>query len=237
MRAEARSLFRILFFRASGDELRGLTLRHLILGLILTWVVGAGRWWEDPKAHILQHLGLGSLAYVALLSGFLWLMLWPITSRTWPFLKIMTYVSLTSPPAFLYAIPVRAWFELATAQRVRVWFLAIVAGWRVLLWWRYLSVGVGLTRPAAAVMTGFPLTFIVVALVWLNLDRAVFDVMGGGGSDRATVNDAAYGSLFLITSIALVAFVPLLTAYVVHASRGLRSRFAGRSDKLEQPGG
>jgi len=35
---------RILAFRASSDELHTLDRRHLALGLLLTWLVGMGRW-------------------------------------------------------------------------------------------------------------------------------------------------------------------------------------------------
>ncbi|MGH9867239.1 MAG: hypothetical protein ACREAA_03620 [Candidatus Polarisedimenticolia bacterium] len=73
------------------------------------------------------------------------------------YLDVLTLVALTSPPALLYAIPVRAWFELAAAQQIRLWFLAVVAAWRVLIWARYLRQGVGLPRPVTAVMTLFPL--------------------------------------------------------------------------------
>jgi len=52
---------RMLTFRASSDELHALDRRHLALGLLLRWLVGMGRWWEDPRAGLLQHLGIGSI--------------------------------------------------------------------------------------------------------------------------------------------------------------------------------
>ena len=226
MRIELNTMIRVLTFRASGDELRRLTHRHLLAGLFATWVGGMGRWWEDPKASLLQHLGVGSVIYIFLLAAFLWLMLWPLTSVTWSFVNLLTFISLTSPPALLYAVPVRAWFDLAVAQQLRMWFLVLVAGWRVLLWARYLYVGVGLSRPASLVMTVFPLAFIVVALMRLNLDRVVFNVMGGIRPEDVTVNDAAYSTLFLITIVAVLSLIPLLPAYLVFATRGLKSRYA-----------
>ena len=73
--------FRILSFRATHEQLMQLDRRHLVLGLLLTWLVGMGRWWEDPGAYLLQHLGIGSLAYVFVLSAYLWLILWPLAPR------------------------------------------------------------------------------------------------------------------------------------------------------------
>lgn len=208
---------RALTFRATGEELRNLDHRHLVLGLVLTWLVGVGRWWEDPKAHILQHLGVGSLVYVLLLSLFLWLIVRPLAAGA-RYLSVFTYVTLTAPPAFLYAVPVRSWFDIAVAQQVRVWFLAVVATWRVLLWARYLVVGIKLSRFRAIVGTLFPLTMIVVALSVLNLERVVFDLMGAGPHE-ATVNDAAYGILFLLSLLSGLLFVPLAVAYGVLVSR------------------
>ena len=139
--------FRVLMFRATGEELRGLDRRHLVLGLSLTWLVGIGRWWEDPRAGALQHLGVGSLVYVVVLSFFLWLIIRPLSART-HYLNTLTYITLTAPPAILYAIPVRSWLDLDVAQQARLWFLAIVTIWRVALWAGYLIVSVGLSRPA-----------------------------------------------------------------------------------------
>ena len=92
MFSELTSAFRILTFRASGEELHSLNHRHLALGLLFTWMVGMGRWWEDPQAGLLQHLGIGSLIYVFALSAFLWLILWPLNPPHWSF------IHLTSEP-------------------------------------------------------------------------------------------------------------------------------------------
>jgi hypothetical protein len=94
------------------------------------------------------------------------------------------------------------------------------------MWARYLIVSVELSRPAAFVATLFPLTLIVVALVELNLERVVFNLMGGRLED-ATVNDAAYGVLFLISVVAILLFVPLGIGYAVLAIRSRRGTVAG----------
>ncbi len=224
MGQELRTALRVLGLRATREELRNLNMRHLVLGLALTWIVGMGRWWEDPRASIIQHVGVGSLVYVVLLAAFFWLLILPLAPRPWRYLNVLSFVALTSPPALLYAIPVRGWFDLATAQQIRLWFLAIVSLWRVLMWARYLYVGVGLTAPATAVTTLFPLTLIVVVLTSLNLERAVFQIMGAIRPEDLTVDDRAYAALNMLSLLAVLAFVPLLVAYITLAVLETRAR-------------
>jgi len=215
MKETIRITIRLLTFRASSGELRDLNFRHLAFGLFCTWVVGIGRWWEDPKANLLQHLGIGSVAYVFVLAFFLWLVLWPLTPVNWSLLNVLIFVTLTSPPAILYAIPVRHGFALQTAQTVRLWLLAVVTGWRVALLFFYLRRGAGLAGFRCLLATLFPLLLIVFILTALNLERVVFDFMGGIRTSDRTVNDAAYGVLVLITMISMIAFLPLLACYLV----------------------
>ena len=207
--------FRILTFRASSDELHSLDRRHLALGLFLTWFVGVGRWWEDPHAGLLQHLGVGSLLYVFALSLFLWLILWPMKPPHWSYFNVLTFVALTSPPGILYAIPVRHGLDLQTAQTVRLTFLAIVAGWRMWLLGFYLGHGAGLSGFKRIVATLFPLTVIVFALTALNLEKVVFSFMGGVLEKDRSVNDNAYGVLYLITMLSVFLLIPLFISYSV----------------------
>ncbi|MGH9867240.1 MAG: hypothetical protein ACREAA_03625 [Candidatus Polarisedimenticolia bacterium] len=75
----------------------------------------------------------------------------------------------------------------------------------------------------------------MVVLTQLNLERVVFNLMGGVRPGDATVNDAAYLALFLFTAVSMLSFIPLLPAYIVLAHRGLRKRFAASraSDEIE----
>ena len=98
--------FRLLTFRVSSEELASLDNRHLAWGLFMTWVVGMGRWWDDPGAHLLQHLGLGSVVYVFILALLLWLIPLPLKPSNWSYKGVLTLITLTSPPAMLCAIPV-----------------------------------------------------------------------------------------------------------------------------------
>jgi hypothetical protein len=198
--------------------------RHLILGLVCTWIVGIGRWWEDSRAGWVQHLGIGSIAYVFILALFLWLVLWPLNPPRWSYFNVLTFVSLTSPPAILYALPVRHGLGLHQGQIVRLWMLAIVAGWRVALLAFYLRRGAGLSGVRTFVGTLFPLAIIVFSLTLLNLDKVVFNIMGGIAESDRSVNDAAYGVLVLISALCFYTSLPLLIAYAALCVQGVRER-------------
>ena len=211
-----RSVFgtmgRLLFFRASQDELANPGWRHLAIGLCCTWIVGIGRYWDNPRVGLLQHLGLGSLVYVFLLSLFLWLIIWPLRPRYWSYFRVLTFVTLVSPPAILYAIPVQMFCALDTANSINAWFLAIVAAWRVALLFFFLRRMGELGWFAITTATLLPLSLIVVVLTVLNLERVVFNLMGG--LVNRSPNDGAYEVLLVLSWLSIVLFIPLLICYL-----------------------
>ena len=138
-----------------------------------------GRYWDHPNANWWQYAGLGSVAYVFVLALFLWAIVAPLRPRNWSFVGVLIFVTLTSLPALLYAIPVEKFMSMENAQGTNVIFLAVVATWRVGLLVAFLRRAAGLTRAGVAVATLLPLTIIVTALVVLNLEKAVFEIMGG----------------------------------------------------------
>jgi hypothetical protein len=221
-----RTTGRLLAFRLTQKEFLELGGRHLVFGLVCAWLVGMGRYWDDPGAHMLQRLGVGSVIYVFALSLFLWLLIWPLRPQNWSYRNALIFVSLVAPPAILYAIPVERWFTLSAATYINILFLGVVATWRVALLVFYLRRHACL-RPAAVGVAAFlPLTVIVVTLTVLNLERAVFEVMAGIGREP-TANDGAYAVLFLLSALSYLAFLPLLTVYValiVVAFRKKRAR-------------
>lgn len=231
MISEIKTAFRVLTFRATSQELLSLNHKHLLLGLIMTWLVGIGRWWEDPRANFFQHLGIGSVIYIFVLAFLLWLIVWPVCVGPRPsYFNLLTFISLTAPPAILYAIPVRTLLEVQTGQTIRLWMLAIVAGWRVALLVFYLTRGLQFSYSKAITITLLPLVVIIVTLVQLNLEKVVFDLMGGIRREDASVNDAAYEILLLISLLSILAFLPLLIAYVAYVIGARKQRQLARLD-------
>ena len=162
---------------------------------------------------LLQHLGIGSVVYIFALALLLWLVAWPLKPKHWSYSNVVTFVALVSPPAALYAIPVEKFFSLDTADFINVWFLAIVALWRVVLLIYFMRVAGRLSAGSVIVASFLPLTLIVVALSSLNLEKAVFSFMGG--LSEQTPNDGAFAILLLLSVFSVLLFVPLLLVYLV----------------------
>jgi hypothetical protein len=203
---------RLLTFRLTAGEFRGLGRAHLLFGLACTWVVGAGRWWDDPRAGWLQRTGLGSVVYVFILAGLLWGVARLLRPRRWSYEHVLTFVALTAPPAALYAIPVEMLYGLEAARGLNVLFLFVVASWRVALLIFYLRRHGGLGHFPAAVAALLPIVAIVFTLTALNLERAAFVTMGGLRGER-TANDDAYVFLILLTYLSVLLLPPLAVAY------------------------
>jgi hypothetical protein len=166
----------------------------------------------------------------------LWLLIAPLRPNAWSFFHVLTFVTLTSPPAILYAIPVERFYSLPTARALNFWFLAIVATWRVALLIFFLRRYGQLRASQTTVAALLPLTMIVTALTTLNLDRAVFRIMGGlRGEAEGTSKDTAYGFLWLLTVLSMLLFIPLLVGYIVLVVTGFsKRRAAGRVAKKQR---
>jgi hypothetical protein len=167
-----RTVARLLTFRLTQEEFLELGGMHLVFGLVCAWLVGMGRYWDDPGAHLLQRLGVGSVIYVFALSLFLWLLIWPLRPQNWSYRNVAPFVSLVAPPAILYAIPVERWFTLRAATNINILFLAVVATWRVILLVFYLERYAGLRPFVVGIAALLPLTGVLVTLTVLNLEKA-----------------------------------------------------------------
>lgn len=196
---------------------------YLAFGLICTWFCGIGRYWDNPRADLWQYLGLGSVAYVFILAAILWAIIKPLKPRHWRYKNVLLFVTLTSPPALLYAIPVEHFMSMEHAQLANVIFLAVVALWRVALLIRYLLKSAKLSGLAILVASLLPLTLIVAALTVLNLEHVVFRIMAGIRPEEKSANDAAYFILIGITflSVNLFPFLLALYGWLVYKRRAL----------------
>lgn len=207
-----RTAFRLLTFRASRNELLSLHNGHLAFGLLCTWLVGMGRAWDDEQAGAMQHLGIGSVIYVFVLSLLLWLTIRPLRAHDTSYRHILTFVCLASPPGFLYAIPVERFFHVEIARNINLAFLGIVATWRVALLAFYLYRVSSLRWFEVMVATLLPLSAIMAPLTILRVMAQTFEAMAGLREEKSMTNPTV-DVLNFLGSLSIVAFLPLLCIY------------------------
>lgn len=220
-----KTLARLLSFRLTPEEFAQLSdWRFLAFGMLGTWIVGIGRHWDAPNVEPLKQSGIGSIAYVFLLSLLLYLFGEPLKPRNWSYGRVLTFVSLTSFPAAVYAIPVERWTDMATAQLLNVLFLLFVATYRISLYVSFLKRSSGLDGFTAFVATALPIMAIVSVIVLSGHARIVFDIMGGLGTTTPTVDDAVNGILLFITGLTFCGGLPVLILYLALIGRAYNMR-------------
>ena len=197
-----RLWLRLLTFRARYEDFESLGHRHLFAGLVACWIVGMGRYWDDSRATALQHTGVGSVIYVFGLSALLWVIVKPMSPTHFSYLGILTFVTMTSPPAALYAIPVEKWMSLEDANLTNLRFLEVVALWRLSLWIWYMRRWGQFTAWMMCVGAAMPLAIILLTLMELNLHHVVFNIMGGIREADQSSQDAAYEALWVMGLLA-----------------------------------
>ncbi len=207
------SIYRLLSFQSKRDEMLMYNKSHFIVGLIGTWIVGMGRYWDDPGAKLLQHLGMGSVIYIFVLAALIWIIILPFKIEKWSYFTVLTFISLTSFPAIFYGIPVEKFVSISTANLINVWFLAIVAAWRLILLLYFIRKFTRLGLGTVIVISLLPICAIISALTAMNLHRVVFNIMGG--VRNPTAHDGAYSVLLLLTGLSIILIGPLIIAYGV----------------------
>lgn len=207
--------WRVLSFRQPSPAIATHWLRYLAFGLLCTWLVGVGRYWDSPSAALWQKLGLGSVAYVFLLAALLWIVVWPLRPKRWSYSMVLIFLTLTALPALLYAIPVERFLTLEESARANALFLLFVACYRVALLVWFLRRIAGLSGDALITAVFLPLTMILFGLYVLNLEHATFQFMAGLRDVDPTSNDAAYMIITLLTVFSTLVFPFVLVFYVV----------------------
>lgn len=217
-----KTIIRLLCFRITREEILSFQWKHFFAGIAGTWFVGMGRYWDDDGATLLQKLGLGSVIYIFLLALFIWIIVKPFLVENWNYFTVLTFISLTSFPAIFYATPVERFFSIRTANTMNVWFLAVVAAWRLALLYYFLKRFTRLSVTNILTVTLLPICLIITTLTILNVHRVVFDLMGG--RRNPTPHDSAYGALVFLTIISAILVLPLLISYSIgiYAARKAR---------------
>jgi hypothetical protein len=204
------------------------------MGLFMCWIVGMGRYWDDPQASLLQHAGVGSVLYVFMLAGLMWLVVKPIEPQRFSYFNVLTFITLTSPPAALYALPVERWMNLEQANLLNLRVLAVVALWRVALWYSFVVTQGKTTRGVGLVVVGLPLAAIFIALTYLNLSHAVLDIMGGIRDASQTAHDTALKALAMLSVLSLPVSLLAGFAWLCIVLDRRRDRRVAREAKLSR---
>ncbi len=213
MKAIIKLQLALLFFRnAAFNQVQ--RSHVLIYILIVTLLVGVGRYWDHPNAEVWQYLGIGSFVYIFALSGVLWLVGLPLKPKHWRYSNVLIFVGMTALPAILYAIPVEKFVSIETAGTINAQFLAIVAIWRVVMLIKFLRKPSGLYWLDVLVLTLLPITAIVFSLWVLNLEHAVFAIMSGLRV-QPTPYDQAYSVVLFLTILSILSLPVLLLTYIV----------------------
>lgn len=210
-----RDEWRFLTFRPVSAAVHTQWRLFLIGGLVFTWLAGIARYWDNPRAHVWQKLGLGSVVYVFILAFLIWALMAPLRPRNWSYRNVLLFLTLTAPPALLYAIPVEKFMPWNAALQANVAFLGVVSVWRVALYVRFLRHTARMNVGAVIVGTLLPLSIIVFVIAVLNLEHVVFSFMGGIRPEDLSPNDAAYQ---LVVTLALLSFFVapvLLVVYLI----------------------
>lgn len=210
-----RTILRLLTFRITADEARKLDLRFLAVGLIGTWLVGIGRHWDSPVASPLQMTGIGSVIYVLVLATVLYVIAIPFRPRGWSYQNVLTFLALTSFPAAIYAIPVERWVPVETAIQANIWFLALVASYRVALYLFWMKRSADLGALAALTAVFLPITVIITAISIGGYSGIVFDIMAGLRERTPTSEDGVNAILMTISLTSCISLPVLLVTYIV----------------------
>lgn len=216
------TIFRLLICKLRREEILQFNRTHFFAGLIGTWIVGMGRYWDDNNAGLLQHLGLGSVIYIFTLAAFIWLIVKPFYVDNWNYFIVLTFIGLTSFPAIFYAIPVEKFFSIETANSINAWFLAIVAAWRLALLYYFLKHFTRLSIGNIITVTLMPVCLIITTLFALNLHHVVFEMMGG--IRNPSPHDSSYLVLMLLTGISALLTLPLIIVYVLEIYNRIQER-------------
>ena len=112
---------------------------------------------------------------------------------------------MTAPLAWLYGIPYERFTDPLSATQAKVWTLALVAGWRVVLMTRVLSVVTG----RSAVATFFHVMLLADGMVFFGLSVAKLPLIQFMGGIQLTDAEKYLAGIVVLTAIAAFYSFPL----------------------------
>lgn len=208
-----RSIGRILTFRATCGDIENDVWPLLLIGVLLTWAVGFGRWWDDPRElPYFARMGFGSVLYVFVLSGLLWVISYPLAKEKVGYADFAAFVAATSVPGFVYALPIEAISASSTASFYNIAALVFVSAYRVSLLLWFLSKILDMKHWRATVCAFLPISGITFFISLADFGDKIVNMMGGF---RGNVSQTASQAVVLwIGYVSFCAAPILLIAYI-----------------------
>lgn len=219
--------FLFLAFRNVKIDIPTRPITYGLWVILLAWIAGIGRYWDHPSPSLFELSGLRSVAYIFVLSTVLYLIVWPLKRKRWSWLAVFVFVGLTSPLAWLYAIPVERFTSAGTAITLNVRFLMLVALWRVALYGTFLWRYAGLRHSSFIAALLAPLALILFALVALNLENAIFEIMAGIEQERTPdqeISDSRFVVVNLLFIFSVITVPVWIVAYIIGLYNKLKKR-------------
>lgn len=204
---------RVLTFRQPSGMFRDQWPLYLICGFGITLIAGAGRYWNNPRAELWQQLGLGSVAYIVVLTLVLRVLLIPFKPRASSVRNLLLFLLMSAPPGLVFLIPVEAFLSLRDAQIANAWLFGVVALWRVALLIWFLRAIARLSGLAMVVASLVPPVLIASVLTVLNLEHVVTGFFTGINPEQYSAHDMSYSLLVLLSFISVCAAPYLLAGY------------------------
>jgi hypothetical protein len=215
--------FRFLLFKPlKGDVPKNWPI-YLVIGLIITWIVGFGRTWDFDAAPFWIRSGATSVIYAFALAFLIWAIGAPLGAQRWTYRNVLLMVLMTAAPGIVYALPVERLLVPDAARGTNMLLLLIVATWRMALFRHYLGTVAQLTGWSKNVAWLLPPTIIVVPLSAFGVLQAI--AAGMGGVRERAEHGAISETAILILAIASWLALPVLgITFVVLVLRRIRER-------------
>ena len=195
----------VLLLRIKTDRIREFGWWHFFFGIAVTWLVGVGRWWDDPGADPVRLTGIGSIVYVLFLSSFVYLVARPMAAADAPLKnawRVLIAVTLTAAPAALYAFPIEQFGSPDLHLNYNSAALFAVSTWRVMMFYHLLRAGGSMDKKQAWAVMLVVISVILGVLGFFGVLGAVANSMGG-------FRDAAEERGATLASFAFLAAIPM----------------------------
>jgi hypothetical protein len=215
--------FRFLIFKPLKGDVAKHWLWYLVVGFIITWIVGFGRTWDFAAAPLWLRTGATSVVYAFGLALLIWAIGAPLGAQRWSYRNVLLMVLMTAAPGIVYALPVERALPPDAARATNMMFLLVVATWRMALFRHYLGAVAKLEGAAKAVVWLLPPTIIVVPVSAFGLLQAIASGMGGV-RDQAEHGAISEGAIFALAIVSWLALPILVITFAVLIVRRIKER-------------